>query len=200
MIILLCVWDGRILWGWKSDCLSLSGSWSELTKLKPKERDGIKRERLVDRKAKIRVIPVGNVAWTCRLRNFKVHLQNIFSRLRFNSVVVQDWYQSVPVLSTLKPDPYPHAIGGQTLGTHWSCPTFPLHIHIIFCELLWCDSFLIQLEINRKMMWPKCLTGDQALSPSFPLLLSSSIVRKFLFLYLQRLYGWISFSIETLTH
>ena len=27
-----------------------------------------------------------------------------------------------------KPDPYPHSNGGQTLGTHWSCPTLPLHL------------------------------------------------------------------------
>ena len=38
------------------------------------------------------------------------------------NVVVQDWYQSVPVRSTLTPDPYPHSNGGQTLGTHRSCP------------------------------------------------------------------------------
>ena len=47
------------------------------------------------------------------------------SQLRFNSVVVQDWYQAVPVRSTPTPDPYPHSNRGQTLGTHWSCPTHP---------------------------------------------------------------------------
>ena len=38
---------------------------------------------------------------------------------QFNSVVVQDWYQSVPVQSAPTPDPYPHSNGGHTLGTHW---------------------------------------------------------------------------------
>ena len=56
-----------------------------------------------------------------------------YSWLRFNSVVVQDWYQSVPVRSTPTPDPYPHSNGGQTFGTHWSCPTHPLHISLVTC-------------------------------------------------------------------
>ena len=53
-----------------------------------------------------------------------IWINSFNSRLRFNSVVVQDWYQSVPVRSTLSPDPYPHSNRGQTLGTHRSCPPF----------------------------------------------------------------------------
>ena len=52
----------------------------------------------------------------------------VMTTLPMNSVVVQDWYQSVPVRSTPTPDPYPHSNRGQTLGTHWSCPIHPLHI------------------------------------------------------------------------
>ena len=40
------------------------------------------------------------------------------------SILVQDWYQSIPVRSTPTPDPYLHSNGGQTLGTHWFCPPF----------------------------------------------------------------------------
>ena len=47
-----------------------------------------------------------------------------------NSVVVQDWYKSVPVQSTSTPDPYPHSNGGHTLGMHQSCPTILLHIFV----------------------------------------------------------------------
>ena len=47
-----------------------------------------------------------------------------------NSVVVQNWYQSVPVRSTPTPDPYPHSNRGQTLGTHWSCPPFSVTLMI----------------------------------------------------------------------
>ena len=62
--------------------------------------------------------------WTHIINGQFVRFYVFNSRLSFNSVVVQDWYQSVPVGSTPTPDPYPHPNGGQTLGTHRSCPTF----------------------------------------------------------------------------
>ena len=65
----------------------------------------------------------------------------MISRLRFNSVVVQDWYQSVPVQSTPTPDPCTHSNGGLTLGTHWSSPTHPLRI---LCEFITVEYFVVQ--------------------------------------------------------
>ena len=92
------------------------------------------------------------------------HTLNTFkSWLRFNLVVVQYWYQSVPVRSKHS-WPFSTINRGQTLGTHWSCPTFPLHIsfaslrfNVSFEKLLFIKNQKVKLFLVTTILWVRWL-------------------------------------------